>query len=408
LTAYSILKPVRDALLPTSGGAEIKSYAGAAMAGLLLFLVPAYGKFASAVRRIWLINGMTLLFISNLVLFYFLALADLPLGIMFFLWIGIFNLMLPTQFWAFANDVYTEEQGKRLFAIVGFGSSLGAVLGAKISGWLFKPLGAYPMMLVGAGVLCMAMVVCNLINNRERRRRGSNGTASLASEPKPAEQPLGKEGGFKLVMKQKYLLLIALMMLVLNLVNTTGEFILRKTVDRNVKALVESGQTAGLNASQLIGIFYADFQFWANLLGALLQLFVVSRIFRYVGVRGALFFLPVIALSSYAVIAFFPLLRFIKIGKVLENSTDYSIQNTTRQALFLPTSREAKYKAKTAIDSFFWRTGDALSALLVFVGSALAFTIQTFAFANLIFITLWIALAFQIVKEHRRISRSVS
>ena len=107
-------------------------------------------------------------------------------------------------------------------------------------------------------------------------------------------------------------------------------------------------------------------------------------------------------------IAFFPLLRFIKIGKVLENSTDYSIQNTTRQALFLPTSREAKYKAKTAIDSFFWRTGDALSALLVFVGSALAFTIQTFAFANLIFITLWIALAFQIVKEHRRISRRVS
>ena len=210
------------------------------------------------------------------------------------------------------------------------------------------------------------------------------------------------------MMKQKYLLLIALMMLVLNLVNTTGEFILRKTVDRNVKALVESGQTAGLNASQLIGIFYADFQFWANLLGALLQLFVVSRIFKYVGVRGALFFLPVIALSSYAVIAFFPLLKFIKIGKVLENSTDYSIQNTTRQALFLPTSREAKYKAKTAIDSFFWRTGDALSALLVFAGSALAFTIQTFAFANLIFITLWIALAFQIVKEHRRISPSVS
>ena len=194
------------------------------------------------------------------------------------------------------------------------------------------------------------------------------------------------------------------MMLVLNLVNTTGEFILGKTVSRLATEMVASGQTGGLSEEQVIGTFYADYQFWVNLLSALLQLFVVSRILKYVGVRGALFFLPLIALGSYTMMAFFPLLAFIRIGKIAENSTDYSIQNTTRQALFLPTSREAKYKAKTAIDSFFWRTGDALSALLVFVGSQLAFSIQSFALANILLVILWLALVIGIVREHKKIS----
>jgi ATP:ADP antiporter, AAA family len=405
LTAYSILKPVREALILSGGGAEIKSYAGAAIAFLLLFIVPAYSRFASRVRRIWLINGMTLFFISNLILFYFLALAQIPLGVVFFLWIGIFNLMLTAQFWAFANDVYTEEQGKRLFAIVGFGSSLGAVLGAKAAGWLFQPLGAYLMMLVGAGLLAVAMFVCNTINQRERQRISkSSPKASVDSQAQSSENPLGKAGGFQLVLRDNYLLLIAFMMLVLNLVNTTGEFILGKTVSRLATEMVASGQTGGLSEEQVIGTFYADYQFWVNLLSALLQLFVVSRILKYVGVGGALFFLPLIALGSYTMMAFFPLLAFIRIGKIAENSTDYSIQNTTRQALFLPTSREAKYKAKTAIDSFFWRTGDALSALLVFVGSQLAFSIQSFALANILLVILWLALVIGIVREHKKIS----
>ena len=215
---------------------------------------------------------------------------------------------------------------------------------------------------------------------------------------------MGKAGGFQLVIRNNYLLLIAFMMLVLNLVNTTGEFILGKTVSRLVTEMVASGQTGGLNEEQMIGTFYANYQFWVNLLSALLQLFVVSRVLTYVGVRGALFFLPLIALGSYTVMAFFPLLAFIRIGKILENSTDYSIQNTTRQALFLPTSREAKYKAKTAIDSFFWRTGDALSALLVFIGSQLVFSIQSFALANIVLVVLWLLLVIGIAREHKKIS----
>ena len=90
-----------------------------------------------------------------------------------------------------------------------------------------------------------------------------------------------------------------------------------------------------------------------------------------------------IALGGYTLLSFAPILSFIRFAKIAENSTDYSIQNTARQALFLRTDREAKYKGKTAIDGFFWRTGDALSALIVFVGTSMAFDIRGFARTNL-------------------------
>jgi AAA family ATP:ADP antiporter len=294
--------------------------------------------------------------------------------------------MLVAQLWAFANDIYTEGQGKRLFAIVGIGSSLGAILGARAAGWLFKPIGPFPMMLVSASLLGVCIALTTWIHYREanhtRRRREA------------AQETIGTSGGFQLILRQRYLLLIALLVLVSNLVNTTGEFILGKTVAEHAKTMS--------NAETFIGEFYANFFFWVNLLGAALQMFAVSRVMKYIGVGPALFILPIIALGSYSLLVFVPILSFIRIAKIAENSSDYSIQNTVRHALFLNTSREAKYKAQSAIEGFFWRTGDALSALLVFVGTKLAFNISSFAVANVIFVLAWLVIAGAIVRVSRR------
>src|SRR5687767_7638587 len=151
--AYYIIKPVREALILSGAGAEIKSYAGAIQALLFLLIVPLYSAFASRTSRIRLVNGVIAFAISNLAVFYFLGKMQLDIGVAFFLWVGLFNVMLVAQLWAFANDVYTEQQGKRLLAIVGIGGSLGAILGARAAGWLFEPLGAYTMMMVAASLL---------------------------------------------------------------------------------------------------------------------------------------------------------------------------------------------------------------------------------------------------------------
>jgi AAA family ATP:ADP antiporter len=381
LMAYYIIKPVREALILSSAGAEIKSYAGAIQALLFLVIVPLYSAYASRTNRLRLINGVTAFFISNLVIFWILGRMQVQLGVVFFLWIGLFNLMLVAQFWAFANDVYTEQQGKRLFAIVGIGSSLGGIVGAHVAKRLFEPIGPYSMMLLTAALLAVCMLLTNWIHRREA-------TGERHSEA--ASRPIGTSGGFQLVLRHRYLLLIAAMVLLSNLVNTTGEFILGKTVAEHAKNVA--------NSAAYIGEFYADFFFWVNLLGAVLQMFAVSRILKYVGIGPALFFLPVIALGSYALLAVVPILSFIRPAKIAENSSDYSIQNTARHALFLDTSRDAKYKAQSAIEGFFWRTGDALSGLLVFMGTSLAFDITKFAIANMLFVLAWLGVVVAIVR----------
>ena len=143
LMAYYVLKPVREALVLSEGSAELKSYLSAGQVAVLAVVVPLYGRLVARFPRMRLINVVTLFFAACPIVFYLLARAHVPLGIIFFVWIGVFSLMIVAQFWSFANDIYTKDQGERLFAIVGFGASLGAVAGARIADQLIEPMGVY-------------------------------------------------------------------------------------------------------------------------------------------------------------------------------------------------------------------------------------------------------------------------
>ena len=140
-----------------------------------------------------------------------------------------------------------------------------------------------------------------------------------------------------------------------------------------------------------------------NLIGVGIQMFLVSRIFKYFGVRAALFVLPVIAFGGYAAIALVGGLSVLRVAKTAENGADYSVQNTVKQALFLPTTREEKYKAKAAIDTFFVRFGDTASAILIAVGLHVLHMAPThFAFLNVGLVSLWLFLNLGIAREHKK------
>jgi AAA family ATP:ADP antiporter len=232
------------------------------------------------------------------------------------------------------------------------------------------------------------------VNRREqampRAVKAPASEKASATDQTATDQPLSKSGGFQLVASNRYLRLIALLVLVFSLVNTLGGFILNSMI---------TAEAGGDRA--LIGRMAGQIQTWVNLVSFLMQAFVVSRIFKYAGVRVALFILPVIALGGYTMIALLPIFAVVRWTKILENSADYSIQNTTRHALFLPTSREAKYKAKQAIDSFFVRAGDLLQAAVVFIGTMLAFGVRSYAVVNIVLVAIWIGLAVAIAREHR-------
>src|SRR5262249_11965096 len=211
--------------------------------------------------------------------------------------------------------------------------------------------------------------------------------------------------GIGLVLRERYLLLVALLVVLLNWINSTGEFILADIVSRNADAQVAaSGGALGKGAA--IAAFYGDFQFWFPLTGLLIQLLLVSRIYRWVGVPGALLVLPVIAALGYGLVVFIPIFSIIRLVKIAENAVDYSLMNTTRQALFLPVSRDAKYEGKTAIDTFFWRCGDLIQAGVVYAGLHwLGWSASQFAMLNLALALVWIAIAFAIGREFVHMAR---
>ena len=392
LLAYYVLKPVREALILGEGSAELKSYLSAAQVALLTVLVPWYGRLVAALSRIRLINVVTAAFAACPVVFFVLAQYGVPLAVVFFIWIGVFSMMIVAQFWGFANDLYTKEQGERLFVIVGFGASLGAVAGARIADRLIGPFTIEQLMLVGAAVLFLSLGVTNAINAREGSRRKT----APASQPGTVASP----NAFSLVLHTRFLLLMGVMLMLMNLVNTTGEYILGSIIKDTAVAMVAEGRNGGLSEEQLIGDFYSKYFSIVNVVGLLLQLFVVSRVVKYFGVPASVMILPIIALTAYNVMFLAPTLLLVLGAKVAENSTDYSLNNTVRNMLFLPCTYDEKFSGKQVIDAFFVRIGDVLSAAVVFGGSVVALSPRRFAFINAALAAVWLVIAWRVGRHY--------
>ncbi len=418
LTAYYVIKPVREGLiLAMKSGAEYKSYLSAAIAVALLGVVPLYARVASRVPKNRLVAGVTLFFALHLGLFWVMSkipAVEKNLGLVFFVWAGIFSMMVVAQFWAFANDLYTQEQGKRLFALVGIGASVGAALGSYVTNFLKDTigLGIYELLLVSGAMLVGCAGLTQMAHARERGRKAQAGPAAAK------DVPVEKGGAFALVFGHRYLLLIALFALVFTFVNTNGEYILSVLVKAKAK---EAAVAAGISGDDALRkftkgfgtSFYGDFFLWVNVIGVALQTFAVSRIVKLGGLRLAFLILPVIALfDSIALLALPALagmseLAAFRPGKIAENASDYSINNTVRNMLWLPTTTEMKYKAKQAVDTFFVRMGDVASAGLVFVGGDLLhWPIRNFAFVNTGLVAVWLLLARSIAAENAKISNA--
>ena len=394
LGGYYLLKTVRESLILAQGGAEVKAYSSAAQAILLFGVVPIYGWIATRMNRNQLLRWTAVFFASNLLLFAYLGHKGIREAVPYFIWVGIFNVFTVAQLWAFATDLYTEAQGKRLFPMLGTGASMGAVGGAWIAGKLIRPLGPYNVMLIAAGALCLCAALSRWASRVISEREGEG-------EKKKNVEALGPEGGFQLLISDPYLRLIAVLTILLNIVSLSGDFIVGKLVVNHANAVVGSGKQLVAARGAFIGAYYANYYAWTNLVSFIIQAFLVSRIFKYIGVRKSLFILPTLSLATFGSILVSPLLNVVRDLKIAENGTNYSLQNTVRNALLLPTSREAKYKAKAAIETFCVRLGDVLQAGIIFVGTrSLHLSVGGFATITLLFTALWILVAGALYRQH--------
>ena len=398
LFSYYIVKAQREAFVLSEFSAEVRSYAVASIALLLMVLMPAYTALRRRVDGERLIETIILVFAATLLVFCALFALGVRSGFAFFIWVSIFGVAVVAQFWAFAADTFNLKSGQRLFPVIMVGANLGGLVGARAAVYGAEHLSPVELMLVAT----VALIATIAFARPARRSVPEGSRAALVREGNASGALLG---GIALVFRDSYLLLIALLVILLNWINSTGEFILADVVQQQAAAQVAAGEASSQIA--FITAFYGSFHFWVTLLGLAIQLFVVARVYRLAGVRGALLVLPVIVALGYGLVVFLPVFAIIRGVKILENSVDYTLMNTTRQALFLPVSRAAKYDGKTAIDTFFWRVGDLIQALVIFAGMRfLALDAYDFALLNLVLALGWLLLAVVIGQRYRALANA--
>jgi AAA family ATP:ADP antiporter len=394
MLSYYILKTLREPLLLTGSSAEMKSYATAVIALILLLVIPLYGWIFRRIRKQQLTRYVTVFFLFNLLLFWLSGRAGLDIGFAYYVWVGIFNLMITAQFWAYAADSYETGAGKRLFPVIMIGATLGSMLGPPLTGLLFPLLGPWLLMLIASFLLLLTVPLV-------ARARAAIPPEAAGFQDRPDERSEGGLlGGISFVFTDRYLFLVALLIVLLNWVNTTGEYILAEDVVRQADAAVAAGTTAG--KSEFIAGFYGYFYLAVNALSLVLQIFVVARVIQHRGVAGALLVLPLITLLGYGGVAILPAFGLILMVKLMENSVDYSLMNTARHSLYLPLSAARIYEGKTAIETFFWRLGDLIQAGVIFGGLHwLGLGIPGFAAINACLSVCWLLVAWKTGRIYR-------
>ena len=431
LCAYYFVKPLREGWIAVSSidgltKMEVKAYSSFFQAIFLLFIVGWYARLSDKWSRVTLITRSTLFCISNMVIFWFLQpglfWGALPVsGIIFYLWVGMFGVFVVAQFWTFCADIYNDEIGKRLLPLIAIGATSGAAFGSEIVDVLVSS-GLVPtegLLLVGTLPLFASIILTRIVDARQHITATP---PSIAEEPaldnthkQPVDEPDQRGFGFllngaRLIFKSRFLLAIAMLTLLNNWVNTNGENLLFKVVEDN---LAEQAIAQGIVGTQAVleftrngtTAFYGNFFFWVNIVALLLQSLVASRLLKYGGFGAIIMALPVIALISYTVMALIPILLVVKIMKIMENSTDYSINNTARHVVWLPVDSASKFHGKPAIDTLYVRMGDGLAALTVLIGvNFLALSTTQFFVFNVFLVFAWLYFARMLIQERQKLT----
>ncbi len=350
--SYTMLRPVRDALGITSGLEKIP-YLFWGVFIVMLVLQPLYGWLTSRFPRAVFLPWVYGFFIANLLGFYvwFRLGADRTwIARTYFVWVSVFNLFVVAAFWSLMADLFTREQAGRVFGFIWAGASTGGLIGPFVAHELAVPLGAINLLPISAALLAVSLVLMIAVIRLQR----TQAAAVRVEEPPQADAALGGSlwAAFGQVVRSPYLLGIALFVLLMTWVST---FLYLEQQAFVAKAFATADERTR---------FFGGIDFWVQAASLLMQLLFFGRLFKWVGLRAMLVSVPVIMTAGYALVALAPGFMVLVVVYAVRRVGDYALTRPCRDALFTVVSREEKYKAKSLIDTFVYRGGDALSGSL--------------------------------------------
>ena len=349
LASYYILRPIRDQMGIAGGVNNLQWLFTGTLVVMIVLNIPFSALVKMLPRRQFI--PLTYRFFAVTILAFGAALQFATpeeavwIGRFFFIWISVFNLFVVSIFWAMLVDIFTSEQGKRLFGFIAAGATIGAIVGSAVTASLAQTV-SQPFLLLGAALLLEVSIWCV--------RRLSRLSVKLSDRPHPerSEVPIGGTvlAGFIKTLRSPYLLSIGIFMLLYAVTSTLLYFDQASIVSRS---FTERGaQTA----------FFATIDLAVNVLTLVTQIFLTGRIVRWLGVGMALALLPAMSMLGFGLLAVLPALGVIVGFQVLRRASNFALTRPAREVLFTVVSREDRYKAKAFIDTAVYRTGDQVGA----------------------------------------------
>ncbi len=360
LGGYYVIRPIRDEIGADRGVENLPWMYTGTLIGMLI----ANALYAALVTRMSRRRFIPIAYrfaIANLFLFFLLmrwmpaAQARAVLAPIFFIWVSVFNLFATTMFWSLMADVFTPEQGKRLFGFIAVGGSIGGIAGGFVTSSLAGKLSTGLFLLITAVMLeIAAQCVGRFPTDFDDRCRASVSDAGVSQKrpTKTEEQPIGGKlwEGATHIARSPYLLGLAAFLMIYTLTNTWAYF---QQADLTQHHLQDRAARTS---------FLANIDIAVNTITVLIQIFLTGRLMKWFGVGITLVLMPLLSAVGFAAIGFAPILTVLATFQIMRRAAGFALLRPAREVLFTVLRREDKYKAKSLIDTFGYRIGDQIGA----------------------------------------------
>ena len=351
LAGYYVLRPLRDEM-GIAGGVKNLQWMFTATFAVMLAAVPIFGWVVATLPRRRFIPLVYHFFVVNIALFWLLLTLDVArtdIARVFFVWISVFNLFAVSVFWSFMADLYSSEQGKRLFGFIAAGGSAGALLGPAITVTLAVPLGPVNLLIIAAVLLELAVLCARRLEYRAPARV-AEALDAAAGAPAVATRGMGGSwlAGLAMIARSPYLAGIALWVALLSIAGTFLYF-----QQANIVAAASDDPAVRTR-------IFATIDLVIGILTIAVQFFATGRLIARFGVGRAAAFLPLVFVAGFLVLAWMPVLGVVIAFQALQRTANFALSNPAREVLFTVLRRDEKYKAKNVIDIVVFRGSDAV------------------------------------------------
>jgi AAA family ATP:ADP antiporter len=367
-----------------AGGVENLPWLFTGTLGCMILLNPVFSSLVARVPRRRFIPLAYWFFMMNLAVFFVLlrtmpASANVWIGRVFFVWVSVFNLFVVSIFWSFMTDVFRHDQGKRLFAFVALGGTIGAVLGSSITAFFARLVGTAPLLLVSIGFLQFAIFCARSLG---RSAEASAAWDAVKGDAQARDKVIGGGAlaGIGHLLTSPYLLGIAAFMMLFTIGSTFLYF-------------QQAAIIGGIADRAARTALFARIDLMVNLLTIVFQAYLTAKLMKWLGLTLTLSLLPLLSIVGFLSLGMAPTVFVLVAFQVMRRACDYGVARPSREVLYTVVSREDKYKAKNLIDTFVYRAGDQIGAWTSAGLTAAGLGIAASAFVAAPFAGLWLLVA---------------